>query len=201
MPVDVRTIRGVELVKVGTWECSNGTFTITAADLESAVEAHRAGALPRVPVVKIGHHDPRFNNPRFDGGPALGRLDGLRVTDGGRTLVADFVDMPRPIAALFPRAWPNRSVEAVVDYEDETGRVWSFAVTGVALLGETGPAVDGLAAVGDLYGVDIAAAHRGRPVMIAATAFHPEDLDAQRRRAVQVAAARRRRTHRTTLGV
>jgi hypothetical protein len=188
---NVRTIRGVEILKVGTWECSNGTFTIAREDLESAVEFHRAGVL-RPPPLRIGHDD-----PRFDGGPSLGHLDSLRLADGGDTLVADFVNVPAAIASLLPHAYRDRSIEGVYGYRDPTGRQWKFAITACALLGERAPAVSSLAQIGELYGVDIAAAASGRRVTIAASAFHPEDLDARRQRAVAVAAARRRRSHRT----
>jgi DNA repair photolyase len=38
--VQTRTVRDVELLKVGTWQASTGEFTITREDLESAVEPH-----------------------------------------------------------------------------------------------------------------------------------------------------------------
>src|SRR4051812_18338328 len=66
---DVRTVRNVELLKVGTWDGLPGAFTVTAEHLAAAVEAHEAGVL-RKPPLKVGHDD-----PRFDGGPALGYVD------------------------------------------------------------------------------------------------------------------------------
>lgn len=193
---DVRTVRNVELLKVGRWECSNGTFDFTAEHLAAAVEAHVAGVL-RKPPLKVGHDD-----PRFDGGPALGYVDNLRLTDGGTTLVGDLVNVPSALAKLLPYAYTDRSIEAIYDYRDGDGRVWPFMLTALALLGASAPAVRNLKSlqgVADLY--DVAAAHRGRPVAIAASAFHPADPDARRRRAVAVAAARRRRSHHTTIGV
>lgn len=191
MPADLRTIKGVELVRTGTWSISTGTWTVTAEDLRSAVEAHAAGVLRR-PVLKIGHTD-----PRFDGGPALGRVDFLRLADAGNTLIGDFVDVPAAVAKLLPHSYPSRSVEARLDYVDADGRTWPLVIEAVALLGETAPGVSSLADVADLFGV---AASSGRRVTIAAAAFRPSD-DAARARAVAVAAARRRRTHRTTIGV
>lgn len=41
----LRTIRNVELVKVGVHEISTGTWTVTPDDLRSAVEAARAGVI------------------------------------------------------------------------------------------------------------------------------------------------------------
>ena len=187
---DLQTVRNVELLKVGRWACSNGTFHFTAEDLAAAIEAHKAGVL-RKPPLKMGHHD-----PRFDGGPALGYVDNLRLTDGGTTLVGDFVDVPKAIATLLPRAWPDRSIEGMFEFEAPDGTVHRFVLTSVALLGEVAPAVRTLKSLRD-----VAAVASGRRVVVAASAFHPADLDAHRRRAVQIAAARRRRTQRTMLGV
>lgn len=193
---DVRTVRNVELLKVGTWDGLTGAFTVTAEHLAAAVEAHEAGVL-RKPPLKIGHDD-----PRFDGGPALGYVDNLRLTDGGTTLVGDLVNVPGAVAKLLPYAYTDRSIEAIFDYRDGHGHTWPFMLTALALLGASAPAVRNLKSlqgVAELY--DVAAAHGGRPVTIAAAATHPEALDARRRRAVAVAAARRRRNNRTTLGV
>lgn len=187
--VDTRTIRGVELVKVGSWQTSTGDWHVTAEHLAAAVEAHHAEVL-RKPVLKIGHTD-----PRFDGGPALGYVDNLRVTDGGTTLVGDLVDVPGPVAKLLPRAYPDRSVEALIDYVDADGRTWPLVLTGLALLGASAPAVDtlrSLQGVGELYGV-AAGARR----VVLATNRGAVDQNA---RAVAVAAARRRRTQRITKG-
>jgi hypothetical protein len=195
MPVDVRRVPNLELLKTGRWDGLNGEFEFGPEHLASAVEAHEAGII-RKPVVKLGH------TGMGDASPALGYVDRLRLTDGGMTLVGDLAGVPKAVATLLPRAWPDRSIEGYMEFTDDTGRVWPFVLSALALLGAAAPAVRTLKSlqdVAELY--DVAAAHRGRPVTIAASAFHPADLDAHRRRAVQVAAARRRRTHRTTLGV
>jgi hypothetical protein len=183
VPVDVRTIPGVELVRVGVHEISTGTWVVTAADLRSAVAAARAGVV-RTPVIKLGH-----SGPLRDAAPALGRVTNLRLTDGGNTLVGDFTDVPKAVAALMPKAWPQRSVEGLLDYRDRSGRVWPLVIESVALLGAEMPGVSGLADVADLYGVDVAATARR---VVFASATHP-DTAAARAVAVQVAAARRRR--------
>lgn len=187
MPINLRTIRGVELVRAGTWSISTGEWTVTPDDLAAAVQAHRAGVL-RKPVLKLGHND-----PRFDGGPALGRIDNLRLTDGGATLVGDFVDVPASVAACLPHSYPSRSVEALIDYTAPDGTVWPLVLTAVALLGETAPGIETLADLTDLYGV---AASSARRRVVAATPPHPEH--AERARAVAVARARRTRTQRLT---
>ncbi|MDM3924165.1 hypothetical protein DDJ48_21525 [Mycobacteroides abscessus] len=191
---DLRTIRGVELVKVGSWEISTGTWTVTAADLQSAVAAHAAGVL-RKPVIKLGHQ-----GPMRDAAPALGHVDGLRLTDDGQTLVGDLVNVPARLAAVLASAYPDRSVEALIDYQDTDGTVWPLVLSALSLLGATAPGIDTLHSlqdVTDLYGV--AASRR---ITLASSLFtvdrekYPDA--AGRARAVAVAAARRRRNHRTS---
>lgn len=192
VPADLRVVRNVEIARVGTWEISTGVWAVTAEDLAGAVAAHQAGVLRR-PVLRIGHTD-----PRFDGGPALGRLDNLRLAEGGASLICDLVDVPRAVAALLPAAYPDRSVEALRNYEAPDGTIWPLVITGLALLGATAPGIDSLADITNLFGV--AAASR---VVLAASTFRPSDSDHERRPlAVAVAAARRRRNrHRTnTIG-
>ncbi|WP_422748006.1 hypothetical protein ACN27E_07885 [Mycobacterium sp. WMMD1722] len=188
---DLHTIRGIELVKVGHWDphvCpGDDGWTVTEADLVAAIEAHRAG-VTRKPVVKIGHED-----PRFDGGPALGYVDNLRLSDGGRTLVGDLVNVPGPVAKLLPHAYPDRSIEAYVGFTDQSGTVWPLVLTGLALLGGQAPGIETLQSlqdVGALYGVDVAA----KRVVLAANLHGAH----HRARAVAVAAARRRRIQRIT---
>ncbi len=184
---NLRTIRGVELVRVGTWDISTGAWTVTADDLRAAVAAHAAGVLPR-PRLKIGHTD-----PRFDGGPALGRVDNLRVTDSGSTLVGDFVDVPAAVASLLPHSYPSRSVEALIDYTAPDGTVWPLVIQAVALLGGTAPGIETLADITDLHGV---AASSARRVVVAAAPPGGRPAD-HRARAVAVARARRTRSFRT----
>lgn len=183
--MDLRTIPGVELIRVGTWEISTGPWTVTPADLVAAVAAHRAGAVRRPPV-KLGHLD-----PRFDGEPAYGFVDNLRIVDNGQTLVGDLVGLPPMLADLIPVAYADRSVEGVQGFVDASGRAYSFALTGVALLGATAPGVSALrslADVGQLYGV--AAATGQRVIRLHTTA--PGVTDTRLRVVVRAAAARRR---------
>ncbi len=120
---ELRTIRGVELVKTGTWQISTGEWTVTAEDLAAAIEAHKAGVLRR-PVIKLGHE-----GPMRDAAPALGFVDRLRLTDGGKTLVGDLVDVPAAVAKLLPHAYPDRSVEAMRDYQAPDGTQYSLVLT------------------------------------------------------------------------
>lgn len=190
--VALRTITGVELIRTGTWGAKTGDWTVTTEDLAAAVDAHRAGIM-RKPVISLGH-----DGPMRDAAPALGYVDNLRLADGGRTLIGDFVNMPKAVADLLPHAYPDRSIEARTNYE-AGGRVWPLVLTGLALLGATAPGVSTLRSlqdVGALYGVDVAATASARRLTLAASAFQPELAAAARARAVAVARARRTRNHR-----
>jgi hypothetical protein len=177
---ELRTIPGVELIKLGTWEASTGTWTVTPDQLQSVIAADAAGVL-RKPVIKIGHDD-----PRFDGSPAFGHLDKLRLADAGRTLVGDYVGVPAWLADAIPTSYPDRSVEALRDFEASDGTVWPLVLTGVALLGATAPAISDLASLQQLVTAK-------RITFSSKGVRSPHTL---RERAVIVAAARRVRTHR-----
>lgn len=129
------SIEGVELARVGTWDAETGRVTITRADLAAAVAA--APHLPSIPV-RLGHFDPRFT-----GSPSLGRVVNLRTSDGGRSLVGDLVDLPSWLYERISTAYPQRSIEAAANYPHE-GNTFRFVLTGLALLGDTWPAVTSL---------------------------------------------------------
>ncbi|WP_244268883.1 hypothetical protein [Mycobacterium parascrofulaceum] len=188
------TIPGVELVRVGVHEISTGTWVVSREDLADAVAASKAGILAD-PVIKLGHE-----GPLAGGAPALGRVRNLRLAQSGDLLIGDFVDVPRALAAVMPKAWPQRSVEGLVDFAADDGRTYRFVVTGCALLGAVRPGVDGLADIADvctLYGV---AAGSGRRVVVACVPPRIGAPDPRRARAVAVARARRTRIQRITLG-
>ncbi|WP_345476858.1 phage protease [Nesterenkonia rhizosphaerae] len=148
------TISGIELLKTGTWDASTGEVSITLDVLENIVKAWASKLLP-LAVVKIGHTDPRFENPDWDGEPVYGQIDNLRVRDDGNgqyTLLGDWVNAPKSLAAKQKSAYPQRSVEVDFDVElrDETGttmHLFPAVLTGLALLGASAPAVQGLADV------------------------------------------------------
>lgn len=189
MPVDVVTIPNVELVRVGVHEISTGTWEVGRTDLTDAVAAARARVV-RDPVIKLGHE-----GRMGDGAPALGRVRNLRVV--GNTLVGDFVDVPRAVAAMIRNAWPSRSVEGFTGYQASDGTTYGFVMTAVALLGSVMSGVHDLADISDvaeLYGV--AAGSSARPVVIASA---PGIAAADRARAIAVARARRLRSTRTVV--
>lgn len=185
MPLDLRTVRNVELIRCGTWNISTGPWTVTPEHLRSAIAAHEAGAL-RKAILKIGHED-----PRFDGSPALGHLDNLRLTDNGQTLSGDFVGVPTRLASVLASAYPDRSIEGIHEFTAADGTTFPFVLTAVALLGATAPGIDTLRSlqdVTDLYG--IAAKRITLPVKAAGRQTDPHS------RIVTIAAARRRRAYR-----
>lgn len=143
------TVPGVELAKTGTWEISTGTWTVTTEMLHSAVEAAAAGVLRRPPL-KLGHDDPRFE---FDGEPAVGYIDNLRVTADGQSLIGDYVGVPQWLADVLASAYPSRSVEGVNEVEAADGTKYPFVLTAVALLGVTNPGISTIADIPAMYGI------------------------------------------------
>ena len=142
------TVPDVPLVKVGTWNGSTGPRSITEQDLADMVDAAASGELDKA-VVKKGHLDPRHNNPTWDGEPAYGQVANLRLADNGQTLIGDMVNVPEDLATSMKSAYPNRSVEIAwnVRLKDATQKVrkqFRAALSGLALLGATPPAVKGL---------------------------------------------------------
>lgn len=188
MPVSVVSIPNVPLLHCGEHDASTGPWTVSPEDLRSIVDAHTAGIA--TPVLHAGHQ-----GPLRDASPALGSVTALRIV-GGTSLVGTLTGVPRAIAGVLARAYPQRSVECLLDHTDRTGRTWPCVLVGVAVLGATHPAVKGLETLDDvyrLYGVDVAAS--GRHVVVASA--HPSDTAAARSRAIAVARARRIRTTRT----
>jgi hypothetical protein len=146
--VKLVTVPNYPLVKVGTWSSAIGPKSISEDDLKDIVEAHESKALD-LPVIKKGHLDPRHQNPAWDGEPAYGQVDNLRLSEDGKTLLGDYVNMPEELAESLPSAYPHRSVEIAwgLNLKDETGKVtkkFKAALAGLALLGRTPPAVKGL---------------------------------------------------------
>jgi hypothetical protein len=146
--VKLVTVPNYPLVKVGTWSSAIGPKSISEDDLKAIVEAHDSKALD-LPVIKKGHLDPRHQNPAWDGEPAYGQVDNLRLSEDGKTLLGDYVNMPEELAESLPSAYPHRSVEIAwgLNLKDETGKVtkkFKAALAGLALLGRTPPAVKGL---------------------------------------------------------
>lgn len=138
------TVPGVELIRTGTWEISTGTWNVTTELLESAVDAYSAGVVRRPPL-KLGHDD-----PRFDGEPAVGYLQNLRVTADGQRLIGDYAGVPQWLADVLASAYPSRSVEGFHDVEVD-GRTYPFVLTACAILGVTNPGITTIADIPALF--------------------------------------------------
>lgn len=181
MPVNVTSIPNVPLLHTGEHDASTGPWTVTPETLRSIVDAHTAGIA--TPVLHLGH------GPMGDASPALGTVTALRIV-GGTSLVGTLANVPRAIAGVLARAYPQRSVECLLDHVDRTGRTWPCVLVGLAMLGATHPAVKELESLDDvcrLYGLDVAAT--GRRVVTASA--HPSDTAAAHAHAVALARARR----------
>jgi len=146
------TIRGVHLMRVGTWNASTGQATITADDLTAMVEASRSRLIDRPPL-KIGHDDDNPVNATLlgDGAPALGWVENLRTSEDGQTLLGDLVGVPAKLADVMPDAFRRRSVELIKNFVDPDGHKHPAVLTGLALLGVPAPAVKGLDDILALY--------------------------------------------------
>lgn len=151
--VNLVTVPGVELMKVGKWDLSTGAWECTPHEINAAVDAHQQGLL-RKPVIRLGHNDPRFS-----GDPAVGWLDNLRASADGQALIGDMVGVPEWLADIMPSAYPSRSIEGLYDYTAPDGSDHDFVLTGLALLGATKPGVESLQSLQDVARLyDIAAA-------------------------------------------
>jgi hypothetical protein len=140
------SIPGVELCAVGVaWPASTGDVTFTAEDLAAAVAAQDDPHL-RTPVLKLGHTD-----PRFDGEPAVGRVENLRLSDDGMTLLGDLTGVPAWLAKVFPSAFPSRSIEGAFNVVTAGGGKHRFILTALAVLGVQAPAIEHLADIQALY--------------------------------------------------
>jgi hypothetical protein len=141
------TVPNVELLEVGEgWQTSTGVFTFEHEDLVAAVASQQDPGV-RTPVLKLGHVD-----PRFDGQPSFGRVENLRLTNNGQTLVGDLVGVPLWLAASMSSAYPRRSIEGQFEYTTQTGNKWTFVLTALALLGDAYPAITTLEDVKALWG-------------------------------------------------
>jgi hypothetical protein len=144
------TIPDVELVRVGNWASAmSGRVPITGDDLDEMVRAAQDAQVDYAPV-KLGHVD-----PRFDGEPALGWIRNLRRV--GDVLLGDLADVPEKMVEVARSAFRRRSVEIAWGVKTPGGRKYTAALSGLALLGVTAPAVKGLADVVSRYSGSVTA--------------------------------------------
>jgi len=146
----------VEIAMTGQWDISTGRVVLTDEDLAHAVVALECPAI-RKPILKIGHTDTRFTG---DGEPSIGWIENMSLTDGGHTIVGDYVGMPGWMGPILASAYPDRSMEAQWDFKCQIGHVHPFVITAVALLGVTPPGIgtlESLQDVANLYGIEASA--------------------------------------------
>lgn len=145
-PLETVTVPGVELCRLGTWPASTGPVTFSLDDFRDIVAAN---ADPEVwdAAVKLGHTGAL--SALGDSEPAMGWAENLRIV--GDRLVGDLVGVPAALAAIMPTAYRRRSVEVAWGVSTPSGKRYRAALTGLALLGVTPPAVSGLSDVLKLW--------------------------------------------------
>lgn len=165
---------GVELARPGNWQLSTGAMVFDAQDLRDAADFYAASGQTRVPI-GFGHQD-----QRFDGDPAFGWLSNIRYAEDGKgpVLLGDLVDMDDWLAAAAPARWPNRSIEGFKNLS-WNGRTYSLAVTRLALLGATPPAMPTLRSLADIREAIAAAAADSSAEFVSASAPAIEELSEQ----------------------
>jgi hypothetical protein len=164
------SMTGVELARPGTWHLSSGKRTFTADNLKDAADFFAASGQTRIPL-GFGHSD-----SRFDGDPAFGWVSNIRYAEDakGPVLLGDLVDLDDWVAAAAPTRWPNRSIEGFANL-DWNGRTYSLALTRLALLGSTPPAMPILRSLADLREAVAAAAADSGAEWVSAAAPSTQD--------------------------
>lgn len=178
--VVLKNMPGIELVAVGTWRASTGELTLTTDDLASAVAAMDCPGV-RNPVLKLGHSEPDSTSGiRWDGEPAVGWVDNMRLSDNRAKIVADYLGVPAWLAEVMPSAYPDRSIEISRPFRCQIGHQHPAVITAVALLGIVGPAVGVLRSlqdVQDLYttpGTSALSIHIGDREVLATVSDAPQ---------------------------
>lgn len=138
------------LAHTGEWDLSSGRWRAAPEDFAAAIAATTCPAVRR-PYVRIGHQDTRFDTS--DGDPAVGWIENLRLTDGGNTLVGDYVGLPAWLDGVLASAYPDRSIEGAYNRRCALGHTHPFVLDGLALLGVTRPGVGTLKPIGGLADV------------------------------------------------
>lgn len=162
---DTIDIKGVEILAVGEWlGVSGGKQKYTRADLQEFADAGAAAEAAGIGAIKvslggkvsdalafgnttIGHNDVTPDGRVIAEAPRIGTLANLRVK--GDRLLGDIVGVPVELAKAIGIGYPDRSIEAirlnVKGAIEIGGKKFSQIITGLALLGESLPAVKGLA--------------------------------------------------------
>lgn len=148
---------GVALLEVGEeWHAGTGVFAATPEHLISAVAAVEDQGV-RLPRIKLGHYDSRWNLPRNpdgtpqDGQPSFGRVGNMRLSPNGMVLIGDLLRLPKWLDDCLPTAYPGRSIEGAWRYKSVRGRTHPFVAQALSLLGAFMPAVTTLPDIEALF--------------------------------------------------
>lgn len=142
--------RGIALCRAGEWNGLNGRATVTPEDLAAVVDAYQDREVDRARV-KLGHVSSLNDQALGDGAPAFGWVDNPRVSEDGKTLLGDLVDVPRRLGEVVGKAYKNVSVELRKGVTTPSGKTHPTVLSGLALLGAAAPAVKGLDDLVALY--------------------------------------------------
>lgn len=142
--------RGIALCRAGEWNGLTGKAVVTPDDLQAVVDAYQDREVDRARV-KLGHVSSLNDQALGDGAPAFGWVSNPRVSDDGKTLLGDLVDVPRRLGEVVGRAYKNVSVELRKNVRTPSGKTHPTVLSGLALLGAAAPAVKGLDDLVALY--------------------------------------------------
>ena len=142
--------RGVPLCRAGEWNGLTGKAVVTPEDLAAVVDAYQDREVDRARV-KLGHVSSLNDQALGDGAPAFGWVDNPRVSEDGKTLLGDLVDVPRRLGEVVGRGYKNVSVELRKNVRTPGGKTHPTVLSGLALLGAAAPAVKGLDDLVALY--------------------------------------------------
>lgn len=148
--VVLKNIPGIELAAVGTWRSVTGETTFTRDDLADAVAALDCPGV-RNPVLKLGHDEPdSTGGVRWDGEPAVGWIDNMRLSADGAKIVGDYLGVPAWLVDAMPSAYPDRSIEIYRPFRCQIGHFHPSVITAVALLGVMAPGIGVLRSLQDV---------------------------------------------------
>ena len=142
--------RGIALCRAGEWNGLTGKAVVTPEDLAAVVDAYQDREVDRARV-KLGHVSSLNDQALGDGAPAFGWVENPRLSDDGRTLLGDLVDVPRRLGEVVGKAYKNVSVELRKNVRTPSGKTHPTVLSGLALLGAAAPAVKGLDDLVALY--------------------------------------------------
>lgn len=140
-------IKGVEVLRTGTFQAMEGPVTYTDADLELIVAAFdKVGFAPALKV-DVGGGRPAH----AEGGPAFGWVTALRKSRN--KLLADIEIVDEAIFEMVRNKQFERvSVEIIQDFK-RNGRIFPFVLGAIELLGASIPAVPNLKPVSESIGL------------------------------------------------